>query len=301
MTNEEMLDRFILLFRGRGDAYGHEEGRCVKQQLTPDVFRSHLSGVEPIGVYPTVPRANDQFICVWGCSDIDIEDVSLATTLRDALESAGVNCWIERSRSKGYHVWVFSKGLVTARDMRRMFLAAHQVANIPPREVNPKQETLSGANYGNYVRLPYVGAFVDETPERRVMLDRDLQPIPFTEFLATAVDTLVEPELISKLAGYYKEPVPQNPTNFTMDTPVSVKTALVNLSPLGKVIWRDGPLPNKDRSNTLAHLAHECVRSGLTPSETRVVIGDADKRWGKYHLRANGEMEIDKLVVRVYK
>lgn len=298
MTNEELRDQFILLFRGRGDAYGHEEGRCVKEPLTPDVFMRHLLGDEPIGVYPLVPPKN---ICVWGCSDIDIEDISLATTLRDALEAAGVTCFIERSRSKGYHVWVFAKGVVSARDMRRMFLAAHQVANIPPREVNPKQESLSGANYGNYVRLPYVGALVNDTPERRVILDHNLQPVQFEKFLRQAVETRVEPELITQLAGFYKEPVAQNPTNFSMDTPVSVKQALVNLTPLGKVIWRDGPLPNKDRSNTLAHLAHECVRSGLTPSETRVVIADADKRWGKYHLRANGDQEIDKLVVRVYK
>lgn len=299
MTNEQMQDAFITLFRGRGDAYGHEEGRCVKERLTPEVFNAHLQGTEPIGVYPVVPTRNE-FMCVWGCSDIDIEDISLATNLRDALESAGVTCWIERSRSKGYHVWVFSQRPVLAKEMRRMFLAAHQVANIPPREVNPKQETLSGANYGNYVRLPYVGALVHDTPERRVMLDRNLQPIKFGDFLRDAIATRVDPELIIKLSGYYKEPIVQHQV-LNLDTPTSVKSALVELSPLGKVIWRDGPLPNKDRSNTLAHLAHECVRSGLTPSETRVIVADADKRWGKYHLRPNGDLEIDKLVVRVYQ
>lgn len=299
MTKEQQLEQFITLFRGRGDAYGHEEGRCVKQQLTPDVFMRHLEGTEPIGVYPIVPKQND-FICVWGCSDIDIEDINLAVTLRDALMSANVMCWIERSRSKGYHVWVFSDKIVHAREMRRMFLAAHQVADIPPREVNPKQETLSGANYGNYVRLPYVGAFVNDTPAKRVMLDENLEPIQFGKFLDEANSNRVSADLIRHLATFYKEPEPQH-TVINLDTPTSVRDALVGLSPLGKVIWRDGPLPSKDRSTTLAHLAHECVRSGLTPSETRVIIIDADKRWGKYHGRANGEMEIDKLVVRVYK
>jgi hypothetical protein len=31
-----------------------------------------------------------------------------------------------------------------------------------------------------------------------------------------------------------------------------------------------------------------------------VLITDADLRWGKYHMRPNGESEIDKLVVRVF-
>jgi hypothetical protein len=299
MDTTTLRDNFITLFRGRGDAYGHEEGRCVKQPLSLDVFTRHLQGTEPIGVYPTVPHGKD-FICAWGCSDIDIEDISLAVTLKEALESAGVACWIERSRSKGYHVWVFAEKPVHAKDMRRMFLAAHQVADIPPREVNPKQEFLSGANYGNYVRLPYVGAFVNDTPEKRVILDDNLQPVQFATFIESAMATRVSAELIVRLASFYKEPEPQH-TVLNLDTPTSVREALVGLSPLGKVIWRDGPLPSKDRSTTLAHLAHECVRSGLTPSETRVIIIDADKRWGKYHARANGEMEIDKLVVRVYK
>jgi hypothetical protein len=73
-----------------------------------------------------------------------------------------------------------------------------------------------------------------------------------------------------------------------------------SLSPLGKVIWRDGPLAGKDRSTTLAKLGHECVRSGLNPSQTKTIVRTADNRWGKYHLRPNGELEIDKLVVRVH-
>ena len=72
-------------------------------------------------------------------------------------------------------------------------------------------------------------------------------------------------------------------------------------SPLGRVIWRDGPLAGRDRSSTLAKLGHECVRSGLNPSQTRVVVDDADRRWGKYYGRANGALEIDKLVERVFR
>lgn len=295
----ETHKRFLRLFRGRGDVYGSETGGCVKSPLTEELFIEHLAGTTPIGVYPMVPYLGDWY-CAWGCSDIDIEDYNMATRLRDALAAAGVVAHIERSRSKGYHVWVFSKEPVLAKNMRRMFLAAHQVADVPAREVNPKQETLAGGQYGNYVRLPYAGWQSDQqTDKRRMLADYDTI-IPFDDFLDRAESALVDAETVARLAGYYKPPTPS--TAFTGDYRQceGIHEALKGLSPLGKVIWRDGPLQGRDRSSTLAKLGHECVRSGLNPSETRVVLTDADLRWGKYHLRTNGELEIDKLVQRVF-
>lgn len=293
-----VLGLYVSLFRGRGDVYGHEEGRCVKEPLTHEVFVGHLDGTHsPIGVYPIVPLRGG-FHVVWGCTDIDVEDLPMARRLQDALSAAGIVSWVERSRSKGYHVWVFSAGLVTAADMRRMLLLAHQVAEVPAREVNPKQEFLSGGNYGNYVRLPYPNCYDVSTDKRRV-LDVHNQPMPFDQFIIDAHGTRNQPEAITRLASMW---VPPKPVAAVRDLAVceSVDDALSKLSPLGKVIWRDGPLEGRDRSSTLTKLAHECVRSGMNPSETKVLITDADLRWGKYHMRPNGESEIDKLVVRVF-
>ena len=292
------LGRFLLLFRGRGDVYGSNTGSCIKHELTADVFLSHLDGSgDPIGVYPMVPFNNDWYT-VWGCSDIDIDDYGMALELHNALAAGGVHSYIERSRSKGYHVWVFASKPVLARNMRRMMLAAHQVADIPAREVNPKQETLSSSmQYGNYVRLPYPNGLV-RTPDRQVILDSERNPVPLSVFLNT-VQT-VEPELIERLAGFYKPPVATVQIRTDYEQCESLPDAMKKLSPLGKVIWRDGPLPNGDRSRALTKLGWECVRSGLNPSEARVVIIDADFRWGKYHSRTNGELEIDKIINRVY-
>lgn len=294
--NIETLNGFVTLFRGRGDVYGHEEGRCVKEPLTISVFSDHLSGVEPIGVYPIVPTRGS-FYTVWGCSDIDIEDYAGACSIRDALASAGVTSWIEKSRSKGYHVWVFATELVPASDMRRMLLAAHQVANYPAREVNPKQESLAHGQYGNYVRLPYAN-YEEPTNRRRIITD-DQQAYPLDWFVESALATRVTPEQVATLASFYKPPVTQHKV---VDYGVceSLADALKGLSPLGKVIWRDGPLPNRDRSSALTKLGYECVRSGMSPSATKIVVMDADKRWGKYLQRPNGELEIDKLVQRVF-
>jgi len=288
---------FTSLFRGRGDVYGHEEGRCVKEPLTHEVFQKHLDGVQAVGVYPMVP-INDIYHVAWGCSDIDIDDLVGARKIQSALRAVNVVSFVERSRSKGYHVWVFAENVVPASDMRRMLLCAHQVAEYPAREVNPKQETLNKGQYGNYVRLPYFNAEDLSTPHRRILGD-DNEPMHLNEFVSSALMARTPRQLIADLAKLWKEPT-TTPAVIDMSQSVSVKEALTQLSPLGKVIWRDGPLPTKDRSTTLARLGHECVRSCMSPSETKIILADADRRWGKYHLRPNGEIEIDKLVVRVF-
>jgi hypothetical protein len=298
INKRDTIDDFMRLFRGRADAYGSEEGGCVRQPVTRELYERHLLGYEPIGIYPMVPRKSDWW-CVWGCSDIDIEDYNMAVRLREALAAGGVTAYIERSRSKGYHVWVFAQEPVLAKDMRRMFLAAHQVADIPAREVNPKQETLDSSDkFGNYVRLPYANSLY-QSSKRKILANHDTY-VPMDVFVRDALLMRTPKDVIERLAGYYKPPTPSHTFNTDYVPCESLDDAKKNLSPLGKVIWRDGPLQGRDRSSTLAKLGHECVRSGLNPSETRIILVDADRRWGKYHMRTNGELEIDKLVSRVY-
>jgi hypothetical protein len=300
MTETQTLidSRFASLFRGRTDAYGSEEGGCVKQSVTVELFANHLNGGAPIGIYPLYQSRNE-WMCVWGCSDIDVDDINAAVSIKEALAAAGVYAFVERSRSKGYHVWVFAEAPVTATAMRRMLLCAHQVAEYPAREVNPKQETLNDGQFGNYVRLPYWNADDDEAIHRRVLRD-DLTVMPLAEFVGRALATKTPVSTIERLAGYWKPPVATPRINIDLAVNESLSDALRLLSPLGKVIWRDGPLPERDRSSTLTKLAYECSKSGMSPSECKVILVDADRRWGKYHLRRNGELEIDKLVVRVY-
>lgn len=288
---------FATLFRGSITAYGSEEGGCVKELVDLTSFTDHLRGIRPLGIYPLHQHAG-QWMTVWGCSDIDIDDITLATSLRDALAAAGITAYVERSRSKGFHIWVFADEPVPAAQMRRMLLCAHQVAEIPAREVNPKQETLSAGQYGNYVRLPYWDAADDGTIARRILND-DLMIMPLEEFVGRAMATRTPASLIARLAGLWRPPAVAPAPKIDLTINESLQTALKSLSPLGKVIWRDGPLPERDRSSTLTKLAYECAKS-MSPSECKVILLDADKRWGKYHLRPNGEHEIDKLVVRVF-
>lgn len=296
----EIIDSFITLFRGRGDCYGSDEGGCVRRPLDRSVFCDHLNGTHGIGVYPAVPASTP--FCVWGCSDIDFEDLDSARLLQRTLEVAGIVSFVERSRSKGYHVWVFASEPVPAETMRRALLVVHQVADYPAREVNPKQSDVSVHKVGNYVRLPYYGGLVG-TPERRVILDENDQPMPLDGFVAVATRNLTAPSEIQRIASYYKEPVRKQIDSSQFDSMADedLEEALRVTSQLARVIWKQGPLEGQDRSTALTRLAHVCFRSGITPSMANVIVTDADKRWGKYHLRGDaGVAEIRKIIERAY-
>ena len=294
-----IVEKFITLFRGRGDCYGSEEGGCVRLPLDRGAFLGHLDGHTPIGVYPSVPRADAEPFCVWGCSDIDIESLDDARLIQRTLAEVEIVSWVERSRSKGYHVWVFAEEPVTSKVMRNALLMAHKVANYPAREVNPKQTDVSATKVGNYVRLPYVGG-LQVTPTRRVILDDRDEPMHIGMFVTRAVSKRTSKEHLEHIASMWVEPVK---THVVIDfgTNETLDDALRGTSPLARIIWRDGPLQNQDRSTALMRLAHLCHTSSISPSMCHMIIIDADKRWGKYHLRGEaGQEEIIKIVERAY-
>jgi hypothetical protein len=298
MTDDAAVDMFVSLFRGRGDCYGSESGGCVRSPLNREVFRSHLENGPSIGVYPAVPTDNDA-ICVWGCTDIDVEDLSAARLMQRTLNAAGIHAWVERSRSKGYHVWVFSRDIVPAEDMRRMLLVAHHVADYPAIEVNPKQSDVSASKVGNYVRLPYPHGLI-VNPDRRTMLDDDDKPITLRDWLAQVSNCLTDPSDIRRISAMYVPPKTQR-VIVDWDSDENLDDALRMASPLARIIWRDGPLPSQDRSKALMRLAYVCSESGIAPSMCHVIVSDADKRWGKFHLRGDTGLEqIAKIVERAY-
>lgn len=293
MVSEQLVDDFVTLFRGRGDCYGSWEGGCVREPLTRQHFREHLEDGPHIGVYPAVPHLG-RTMCVWGCTDIDYDGPEDAWLLHDAFEAANIPSWVERTR-RGYHVWVFATELVPAQDMRRMFLAAHVVTELNPKEVNPKQEQLASGQVGNYVRLPYpkVGS------GQRVMVARQGEEIPLEWFLYDAMAKRVKPDDIARIASMYKPPKIEA-INYGEPNP-DLWSAVRQLSVAGRAMFRDGPLEGRDRSSTLTRLVYECFRANLNPADAKRILEDADLRWGKYLVRGpSGEAELEKLLVRVY-
>ena len=176
----EKVKLFERFFTGRTDVYGTYDpktGRAyqVKQPVTDQVLLSHLKGKRPYGVYLLeADRVR--------AAAVDFDDNDPAAPLAFVASATGysIPAHIERSKSKGFHVWLlFAEEGVTAAKAR--LVIQHILAEIgkPNVEVFPKQDALvDGVTYGNFINAPLFGALVPQG--RTVFVDpsRDMQPYP---------------------------------------------------------------------------------------------------------------------------
>lgn len=285
------VEVFMSLFGGRTDAYGTWEGGSVKADVAYATFARHLYGQELIGIYPLT----DNSTVMWGCTDIDVDEIDLALNLKTAFEIKGIQSFVEKTR-RGYHVWVFADDWIPAPIMRRAFLAAHEAVRVPAKEVNPKQEEATGL--GNYVRLPYPNG-INEMPENRYVLsEATLEPISLKEFLTEAKQTRTSINLLRPLAELHKprKRATLDVTSVRMD----VQEALDYVSPYVATVWRNGPVGDLDRSNILCMMVHKMREYGTPINHAYTVLVDADKRWGKFHNRPDATEQLVKIVEDIY-
>ena len=304
LTTED-TEGFMGLFEGNAHCYGSggEQGRCVWQQPTFHTFDNHLLGEEPIGIYPVLV---EKLQCKWGCIDIDVDDFGIAQKLVQELDKAGISGIVELSRSKGYHVWVFSSGWVPANVMRTALLAARQLAGLEDDvdEVNPKQTDFpmlpNGLpSPGNYVRLPYPKIGMSG---RQVFLRSNDNKVPFREALKMAEKARVEPIRLQRLAVFYEPPVFRRSTfEFdAIDEDVEVPECATRYV---RRMIQGGPLDDNgvlDRSGYLVRLVGKCREDDLTAGEAMQCLVAADNRVGKYRDRNDREQRLREIIERVY-
>lgn len=284
-------DRMIDLFGGNMSAHGQDTpnggGMAVREPVTPMLMRSHLQGEVGIGIYP-MWHQDDEWWVKWGCCDIDTGDWSEAYRLALALRSMNMRPFIERSRSKGWHVWVFSDGRILAGTMRRALKIAYQAIGLQAREANPKAERLRDGQLGNYVRLPYKGGAQNPDGRRQVMMtgwseDGDGEPMSVYEFMDGFDDyARVPTQTIEYWASKYIEP--SRPVFEPRDVmvPGDLKEVIGGFPQKLREFVTQGPPPGTDRSEALCALAYKLKSQGLTPDGMYAVMDLADRRWGKY-------------------
>lgn len=335
-----LVDQFTELFAGRHDAYGTEGGGCARlgnaSMWTSVPYKAHLDGREPIGVYPMVPGKElalcrhslpapvdpDFHYVRWGCIDLDVKaphkrrydyetaDDALvaARNLVTALDVLGITGWIERTKSGGYHVWVFADEWVPAFTMRRALQFVCQLVDVPPTEVNPKSETLHPDQLGNYVRLPYPGHLGEKADAyNRVMLifERPDSMGPYQlgleTFVGEAMRSRVSLETLGAVADMYVPPLSAERTiELSGEVPECDSSITDKLHGLAWTIFQQGPSERGDRSGTLMRLAHLCHEDGLTPEEATAVLFAADLAWGKFIARGDEE-QLHKMIERAYQ
>ena len=165
--SREQIDIFRSIFKGRHDAYGAGDGVCIKEPLSDEVLQGHFNGIRRIGLYPLSPEILDGKGTYWIVADADDKEndrLAEAIALKEILAQRGIDSHIERSKSKGYHIWVFLSAPIEATKareaMRSALDALEKDTGYKIKEIFPKQEFIDPNdinNFGNYINLPMFG------------------------------------------------------------------------------------------------------------------------------------------------
>jgi hypothetical protein len=179
-TTQEKLAIFKSCFSGLKNVYGTYDpntNRCrqVKQLVTDEVILKHLLGRQSYGVYLLVGNKT-QAVAV----DFDEQDSCPPLQFIRHAEHYGLAAYIERSKSKGWHVWIFLElpGVLAAK-ARLVVKDILDDIGKPATEIFPKQDRLEGiASYGNYINAPLFGLLVPQGRTVFVNPDSGFKPYP---------------------------------------------------------------------------------------------------------------------------
>lgn len=312
--DDTLATQFHVLFAGRKDAYGTEEGGCAREPVTTDHYAAHLRGKRPFGIYPMVPDDDGNWMVKWGCIDLDVQAphkrrwdydtpadaYTAALNLYHTLEAFGITSWIESTKSGGCHVWVFATAWVPAATMRRCLLVACNVADVPPTEVNPKNEQFDTPDtLGNYVRLPYPGWFTDHVT-RPIIDPNDQHPLGIYEFADMALAGRATPDALTTVADLYRPPATVIPIRNNI-TPTRYHEAIGTMSRRLRAVVDNGPLRQEDRSGWLYYVARLCADDGLPIGEACAIVALCDDlHTHKFTGRNDGPTRIAQTVQKAY-
>ena len=192
----EKLAIFRKLFTGLPHVYGTynlASGRTsqVKAPITNKVLLNHLTGRQPYGVYLLV-KDRTRAIAV----DFDSENRLRVVEFVGRAKGYGISAYVERSKSKGYHAWIFFEERGVLAGKARLVLR-HLLSEIgePAAEIFPKHDALdTNTQYGNFINAPLFGALV--SAGKTVFVDlMSFAPYPDQWTLLESVDRLSESDL----------------------------------------------------------------------------------------------------------
>ena len=332
--------QFRILFTGFPFAYGTDAGGCRWAEVDDDLLERHLTGEEMIGIYPMVYDPNfekngpdtwredidnnryyidmnpDLWMCKWGSIDIDEGDDSLtiARNVSMILRAMDIKAWVELSRSKGCHLWIFNEEWVRASVMRRAMKAALDLAGAKYDAVYPKQDSLNGPP-GNYMRLPYGGKRAHGTGllDRQVILDTDDEGLDLFDFIILAEQDRTPTAVLERAAALHEPPkpvVPDLPPKRDYSKEPLMQVDGSRLRGLSSEMFNNGPVPyyrghgaGKGRHGFLNRFARSMFESGYTRTDVLSWTKDLDSRLGqwwddgpKFTGRHDCDRQIDRLV-----
>ena len=186
-SNADKIKLFKGLFVGLDNAYGtydirSGQSRQVKAPVTDAVLKAHLMGRQPYGIYLLVKDKTRAIV-----ADFDSLDRLPPYEFISAAKHYELKAYIESSKSKGYHTWIFfEKNGVLAWKARQVVKHILEEIEQPSVEIFPKQDRLDlNTCYGNFINAPLFGTLVPKG--KTVFIDPDtFAPFPDQwDFLAS--------------------------------------------------------------------------------------------------------------------
>lgn len=209
-TTAQKLSLFRTCFSGLPGVYGTYspatgQASQVKESVTDQVFLEHLLGRRPYGVY-LLEGDRTKAVVV----DFDLEDRTLPADFLARASHYQLPAYIERSKSKGYHVWIFlAEPGVTAAKARLVNKQILEDMDLSEVEIFPKQDALTpSAPFGNFINAPLFGKLVPQG--RSVFVDPvTFEPYPDQWAVLEAIQRVPEAlldELIEMNGWVYTKP-----------------------------------------------------------------------------------------------
>lgn len=197
MKTAEKLSWFRRYFFGLTHAYGTydpitKKCRVVKEPVTDRVILDHLQGKQPYGVYLLVQDRTRAMVV-----DFDRQVPQPPIQFVHRARHYQLHAYIERSKSKGYHAWVFfAESGVPAAKARLVIQHILQEMEYPVPEIFPKQDSLNTQiQFGNFINAPLFGALVPQGKTVFVDPDRNLAPFPNQWELLETIQPVLESTL----------------------------------------------------------------------------------------------------------
>jgi hypothetical protein len=253
----------------------------MKGAVTCNTILAHLQGKKPYGVYLLVTERT-KAIAV----DFDDSDANPPTEFVNVAKNYGLPAYIETSKSKGFHVWIFfnEKGVKASK---ARLVVANILEEIGHRntEIFPKQDFLDDqTSFGNFINAPLFGRLVPLG--KTVFVDPNtLEPYPDQWSFLESVERVAE-HILDEIIEVNNLTMPQANLQTSKSSAGDGTPSQFGLPPCARKMFKEGVV--KFQRVTCFRLAIHLKRMGL-PYDVAVA---ALKTWALKNKPVNGKSVI---------
>ncbi|MCO6438535.1 MAG: hypothetical protein J5J06_15700 [Phycisphaerae bacterium] len=272
----EKVTLFRQCFTGLLNVYGtynprNGRVRQVKKHVSDAVILAHLRGRQPYGVYLLTDDTTRAIV-----ADFDDGDPTPARGFVQQAGHYGIAAYLERSKRKGWHAWIFMQlpgaSAMKARLVVKMIL---EEIDRPATEIFPKQDRLvDDTRFGNFINAPLYGALVPRG--RTVFVDpaNPTKPLPDQWGLLKAVRRVPE-RLLDEIIEINGLAVPKSPPASPSPSSSDHRRSF-GLPPCAQTMLADGVTANQRVA--CFRLAVNLKQAGLPFDSAVAVLRDWAKR-----------------------